>query len=205
MRHEHEADICWQQYETPTLSLKYLADMMWLFNRAKGNGSSLFQIFIKIIKHVMKHKTRLHALLTNVSKIWVHDFNFHSLKNKNIYMHYTRCANTNQVTCNTKACHLLKNKPTTVQNTVHITITSINREIKKNAFVEDTIWKSRTTGGNDRICRKRPHFSGRPHLCRSSSSRAISESLCSTISSISLRISPSFTTSSLDLLESMKR
>ena len=33
----------------------------------------------------MKHMTRLHALLTNVSKIWVHDFNVHSLKNKNIY------------------------------------------------------------------------------------------------------------------------
>jgi hypothetical protein len=68
-------------------SLKYLADMVWLFNRAKGNGSSLLQIFFKIIKHT----TRLHALLTDVRNIWVHDFNFHSLKNKNIYALHKVC------------------------------------------------------------------------------------------------------------------
>jgi len=51
--------------------------------------------------------TRLHALLTNVSKIWVWRIK--------IYMHYTRCANTNQVTCNTKACHLVQKQQRTSQ------------------------------------------------------------------------------------------
>jgi len=39
----------------------------------------------------MKHMTRLHALLTDVSKIRVHDFDFHSLKNKNIYALHKVC------------------------------------------------------------------------------------------------------------------
>lgn len=42
------------------------------------------------------------------------------------------------------------------------------------------------------------------HLCRSSSNRAIKESLFATISNISVKISPSFLTSSLVFLSSIK-
>ena len=57
-------------------------------------------------------------------------------------------------------------------------------------------------GGPERLRCKHPCFCGRPHLCLSSSSSAISESRLSTISSISLKIWASFATSSLVLFAS---
>lgn len=46
---------------------------------------------------------------------------------------------------------------------------------------------------------------GLRHLCRSSSSRAIRESLFATISNISVRISPSFFTSALVFFSSVRK